>query len=309
MRGRQLQLGITVAALLIAVAHLLWPNLTIDEITLILFVIAIVPWLAPLFKSLEFPGGMKIEFQDLQRARIRADDAGLLAARVEMEETPQYSFQMVADEDPNLALAGLRIEIERRLVQLAESRGLEVRRAGVGGLLKILSEKDVLTSNERGVLADMVSLLNSAVHGAEVDDRGAEWAMEIGPRLLKALDERIAEMALIKLNIDMEYGRREPVEFVGKEVATPVVKRNFDGTKGETYTEYWSKDGHHVAYLRQWRSDKQDDPVRSSLKILNEPDVEPWPIEDKTVDPHLRQPLTLDQALTYSQSPLKGWLD
>jgi len=44
----------------------------------------------------------------------------------------------------------------------------------------------------RTVLSDMIGLLNAAVHGAEVDSKAADWAMEVGPRLLKALDERIS---------------------------------------------------------------------------------------------------------------------
>ncbi len=38
----------------------------------------------------------------------------------------------------------------------------------------------------------MISLLNEAVHGAKVDKKALDWAMEVGPRILKALDKRIA---------------------------------------------------------------------------------------------------------------------
>jgi hypothetical protein len=35
---------------------------------LTLLIVATVPWLAPLFKSLELPGGWKVEFQELRKA-------------------------------------------------------------------------------------------------------------------------------------------------------------------------------------------------------------------------------------------------
>lgn len=76
---KRIQVTITVGALAIAAAHLFWPNVKIDAVTLVLLVAAIVPWLAPLFKSLELPGGWKVEFRDLQRAGGRAQQAGLLA--------------------------------------------------------------------------------------------------------------------------------------------------------------------------------------------------------------------------------------
>jgi hypothetical protein len=188
MSPRAVQVSITVGALLTAVVHVIWPNLNIDSITLTLVVIAIIPWLAPLFKSLELPGGWKIEFQDLLKAQERAGEAGLLA---DIDEGPEYSFQLVADEDPNLALAGLRIEIENRLVKLAESRDIEVRRSSVGSLMRVLSQKDILSPHQRSVLEDLIGTLNAAVHGADVDQRSADWAMEVGPRLLNALDNKI----------------------------------------------------------------------------------------------------------------------
>ena len=176
MKLRRLQYGITIIALFVALAHLIWPQLTIDAITVTLLFIALVPWLTPLFKSLEFPGGWKIEFQDFERARAKADKVGLLAQTIEVKPPKEYSFQLVAEEDPKLALAGLRIEIEKRLNEIAESNGINTEKAGIGKLLRILGEKELLSKEQRSVLADMVGLLNAAVHGGEIDDRAAEWA-------------------------------------------------------------------------------------------------------------------------------------
>ncbi|MFH5832359.1 hypothetical protein [Halalkalibaculum sp. DA384] len=190
MSARAIQISITAGALLIAIAHLIWPDLKIDAITLTLIMIAIIPWLAPLFKSVELPGGWKFEFQELLKAQERAGKAGLLA---ESEDGPEYSFQLVADEDANLALAGLRIEIESRLVKLAESADVDIRRSSVGRLMRLLSQREILTNEERSILEDLIGTLNAAVHGADVDSRAADWAMEIGPRLLKALDNKIQQ--------------------------------------------------------------------------------------------------------------------
>jgi hypothetical protein len=190
---KRLRQVITLCALLLALAHLIWPNVAIDAITLALVVIAILPWLAPLVKSLELPGGWKVEFQELQKATIRADTAGLLAAEPSRDEE-FFSFQSISKRDPNLALAGLRIEIEKRLSKLAEVSGIEQRRPmGIGQLLRALAKREVLNKDERYILADMVNMLNAAVHGAEVDRRSADWAIDVGPRLLTALDERIEE--------------------------------------------------------------------------------------------------------------------
>jgi len=192
MNVKRLQISITAIAALLIIIHLIWPSLAIDAITLTLIIVAAIPWLAPLFKSLEFPGGWKVEFKDLAKAKEKADEAGLLAPSADVNASLEYPFQIVAEDDANLALAGLRIEVERRLRELAQSAGISIQRAGVGRLMRLLFEKEILTKQEYSVLSDMIGLLNAAVHGAEVDSKAADWAMEVGPRLLKALDERIS---------------------------------------------------------------------------------------------------------------------
>jgi hypothetical protein len=191
---KRLRQVVTLVALALALGHLLWPSLAIDAITVMLVATAVVPWLAPLFKSLELPGGWKVEFQEQLRETVeRAEQVGLLAPpAAPLAPQIEYSFLRLADEDPNLALAGLRIEIEKRLVALAEKHGIEVRGRGVGQLLRLLSDRSILGHQERSILSDLTGLLNSAVHGATVDRKTAEWAMEIGPRLLHALDDRVA---------------------------------------------------------------------------------------------------------------------
>ncbi len=190
MKPCRIQWGITIGAAILALGHVLWPKLAIDAVSVTLLLAAIVPWLAPLFKKLKLPGGWEIEFQALQKAKQRADKAGLLASPEEPAQAPDYSAQALAEEDPNLALAGLRIEIERRLVRLAERHGIARRRGGVGTLPRQLEERQLLTPEQSSVLADMVGTLNSAVHGASVSDQAAEWALEVGPRLLKSLDDQ-----------------------------------------------------------------------------------------------------------------------
>jgi hypothetical protein len=190
----KLRFAVTIGALAIAAVHLIWPTLAMDVLTLALLVIAVLPWLAPLVKSVELPGGLKIELQDLKQVESRANTAGLLAVEPAQAEEARFAFEAVAAQDPNLALAGLRIEIEKRLSVLATAYGLDAGRPmGIGQLLRALTKADVLTAEERAVLADMTNMLNSAVHGADVGQDAAQWAIGVGPRLLTSLDERIAE--------------------------------------------------------------------------------------------------------------------
>jgi len=180
---------ISVVALLAAIAHIFLPDVKIDAITLALLLMAVLPWLGFIFKSVELPGGLKVEYPALEKASEDAAKVGLLSAPQKREESP---YLAIAEQDPNLALAGLRIEIERRLREIAKRRGLEGERLGVGQLLQLLRTHSAISPQEDSVLNDLIHLLNRAVHGAEVDSRAAQWAIDVGPRLLSTLDERIS---------------------------------------------------------------------------------------------------------------------
>jgi hypothetical protein len=187
----RLRSWVTLGALTVALLHVLFPRLAIDAVALVLIVVAVVPWLAPLFKSVQIPGGWKVEFQDLQAVAAKAGDAGLLSpAPAEPEE--EYAFQSVAQRDPNLALAGLRIELEKRLVRLAEAHDIGTAMQGMGRLLGELARRGILSEDEESVLSDLVHLLNAAVHGASVDPRATEWAMDVGPQLIQSFEEKLA---------------------------------------------------------------------------------------------------------------------
>ncbi|MCW6541001.1 hypothetical protein ND440_02360 [Yersinia ruckeri] len=183
---QKLKFIITVGALAGVAIHVIWPHLAIDAITLGLIVVALLPWLAPLVKSVELPGGLKVELQEIKEATERVKNAGLLETSASSEKM-EHTFLQVAQQDPNLALAGFRIEIERRLVDLCERNGLSTRNRGLSSLLRGLSEKNILTVEQNSAIENLASLLNSATHGAQVDPAAAKWALNIAPDLLDSL--------------------------------------------------------------------------------------------------------------------------
>jgi hypothetical protein len=58
---------VSVTATGLAVAHIAAPGIHIDAVVVALAIVAVLPWLGPLFKSIEFPGGWRVEFQDFKR--------------------------------------------------------------------------------------------------------------------------------------------------------------------------------------------------------------------------------------------------
>jgi hypothetical protein len=63
---RRLAIVITVGALALAAIHVARPQLSIDSVTVILVVLALLPWLAPIIKSITLPGGVELELRDVK---------------------------------------------------------------------------------------------------------------------------------------------------------------------------------------------------------------------------------------------------
>ncbi|MFM2327891.1 MAG: hypothetical protein RIR31_2093, partial [Bacteroidota bacterium] len=122
---KRIKLIISIGATLIAVAHLIFPKVSIDIITVVLIALAIIPWLETLFKSVELPGGVKLEFQELEKIEKDAKKVGLISTEeitkktVDENEKPKYYFVEIAERNQELALVSLRIEVEKRLREIA----------------------------------------------------------------------------------------------------------------------------------------------------------------------------------------------
>jgi hypothetical protein len=70
---------ITVGALIFLAVHLAWPKMGIDNIAIALLVIALVPWLSSIFKSIEVTGLGKVEFLQREVRRLNATVADVRA--------------------------------------------------------------------------------------------------------------------------------------------------------------------------------------------------------------------------------------
>jgi hypothetical protein len=177
-------------------ARLIWPELRIDALTLGLLILAALPWMVPLVKSAEFPGGWKVEFRDIAAAvksaeQIRLDEPAAPAPKPG-EERPPLSYLDILEQDPSLAMVALRIEIEEKLRTLAERHQIQERQP-VGRLLDTFQQKNILDPTIAHGLIELVKVGNDAAHGARIDASVGQWAFHNADRLLHFLDRKIAQ--------------------------------------------------------------------------------------------------------------------
>lgn len=179
------------------IARLLWPWLQIDAVSLGLLALVILPWLTPLIKSAELPGGWKVEFQDVEKAAEKITGPQIDVATTgeiwrgpaaEHASTAESSIQefAISSGDPNLVLVALRIEVEKRIRALATRA--RVLTGSLLQLLHALRARGIISADQAVGLEAMISAGNKAAHGAQVDPSVAAWARTRGADILKVLD-------------------------------------------------------------------------------------------------------------------------
>ncbi len=185
---------VTAVGIVLAVAHIILPFIAIDAITVALLLVAISPWLGHVFKAFEFPGLGRVEYWDLVRAETELTKAGLTA-------TPTAKQRDVlspsASTEPWIPLAALRIEIEKRLRELAGLEGIRLgnRPGSIAMLARELGSSGVITTQQSTALIGMADTLNRAVHARPVEASAAEWALTVGPSVLASLDAKVSTVA------------------------------------------------------------------------------------------------------------------
>ena len=184
-----LKVCISIGALIFIVIHIFLPDVKIDAITLGLLIVAVLPWLTSLLESAKFPGGWEVKFRDVQTAGDKITKQELVDGADVVPSPP--SFLEIAERDPNLALVGLRIEIEKRLRALAAKEGLDDQRRTLGILSRELINKGVLDGPSASGLQELIRAGNNAAHGARVEDRVAQWAIDTGALVLASLDAKL----------------------------------------------------------------------------------------------------------------------
>jgi hypothetical protein len=112
-------IGVTVVAVSAAAAHVIWPNLKIDTITVVLLVVALLPWLGHLLDSIEMPGGWKVKYRSLEQ---RQDSVEQVAT--DATSTAQAAFGAAqAVESPTMDTVRLLVEEYDRLWALPHRTG------------------------------------------------------------------------------------------------------------------------------------------------------------------------------------------
>lgn len=190
-----LKIIITIIFLSIFFIRILKPELNIDTSSIIVLVLAVIPWIYKNIKSLEISGLGKIEFiNEKQKKKIdkKAIDAGI--SNINLDDiNKKYNFYNLRYDNPKLALAGLRIEIESILNEIAKKNNLKIYNTGLGNITNILIKKELIDKNEKAIISDIIVILNKAVHSQleKYESESFDWVFDLGLKLLESLKSKL----------------------------------------------------------------------------------------------------------------------
>ncbi len=89
-------------------------------------------------------------------------------------------YLTIAEQDPNLALAGLRMEVETMLKNLAKGFKIEISsRDSAINILQKLKDKASITSRQHELITKVLNLCNAAIHGLKVATADANEIIDI----------------------------------------------------------------------------------------------------------------------------------
>jgi hypothetical protein len=199
-RTRNLKLisiGISLLCIFLIIIHAVFPQFAIDTTTIALLVILIFPWLLPYIKTVKLPGGIEItprEIQQLEEVTLRSAIGTIPVAMrppVIRAPTSQLTRSTLFKADPNLALASLRLDIERKLREIARSRDLDVERLPLRHVLDILKQREIIGTSESESIRLIINVCNKAVHAEKVDPTLALRVLDLGDLVVQYLDSKI----------------------------------------------------------------------------------------------------------------------
>jgi hypothetical protein len=135
-----------------------------------------------------------ISFNEAGVDRVLDDVVGTKSGEARDRGLPEekawdFTAETLIIQDPVLALAKLRIDLERELRRIAFESDLDIeaRRMTIGTILNVFAERRVLDQNVISAIRDVLPACNLAIHGGDVTLRLANSVINIGERLIRIL--------------------------------------------------------------------------------------------------------------------------
>lgn len=187
---------IVIIGITLIVVHGFWSDVfKVDGVTILVLFILSIPFVAQYLRKAKFPGA-EFEFKEEIRethklVRLSVEQAEKAERAGEAKILPFETFKLSAvrellDSDPILALAALRIEIERKLGSAADFLHLPMGdKLSISKIIEAVRRKELLSFEQITALRKIVNMCNKAIHGSLISKEEAREIVDLAEELNK----------------------------------------------------------------------------------------------------------------------------
>jgi hypothetical protein len=163
----------------------------VNNFTVILLIVLILLPYFPLIKKIKY-GDFEAEISPKEVDDIKEASNNIPKQNIEGElQDPLDEIWGMVNSDPQLALAKVRIEIEKRLktiFQITQNENEKIPKRGVTYYIDKLNKKKIIEKNVLSVIEDIVSVANRAIHGEKISTDSAAELIETAYDIIFHLD-------------------------------------------------------------------------------------------------------------------------
>lgn len=166
--------------------------ISVDSTSILLLIIILIsPFIASVRKIKYGDFEAEIDPKEIQRIKTEAEkNTELKEPNVEVRPeiyTTTESIRDLASYDPVIALAKVRIELEKVLNRLVRIAGIEVKSPALGMLIRTLSNHEIISPSVGKSLTEVIAICNRAIHGETISEDSANTIVSLGIDLLEDL--------------------------------------------------------------------------------------------------------------------------
>ena len=171
----------------------------IDNSILLIYFISSIPFIAQFLKEANLLGakfifkeeirknGKLINMSSTIKIRTKVDGSLVIAESKSLDNAKK-----LLDSDPVLALAALRIEIEKSLKNIAQRLDFPIReKTSITKIIVNLERKEILSHEKVLILRQIINMCNKAIHGVAISKGEAKEIIFIAEKFYRTLENSI----------------------------------------------------------------------------------------------------------------------
>lgn len=175
-------------------------NLNVDSTSIILLILLLLSPFITSIKKLKY-GEFEAEIDSNEIQKIKSDLENVIEDKDNKEEkhTPILkeieSITELSKTDQIMALAKIRIELEKLLVRFYNSVTLDTKRLPLSKIVLELISLEVMTKEIGKSLNEVIKICNRAIHGEYINESDADIVIDLGTELIYEIHWLIKEQS------------------------------------------------------------------------------------------------------------------